>query len=47
MFENGLLYRVDILAKIMREETILDFLNECWNNNRSSLDKMVSYCCKI
>lgn len=41
MFDSGLLLRAEISTKIMRDETVLDFLRECMRNNRNNF--LVSY----
>lgn len=41
MFDNGLLLRADISTKIMRQDTVFNFLQECFKSGGQ--DWMVSY----
>jgi len=42
MYDSGLLLRAEISTKIMREETVLDFLRECADNRNRDPQWMVS-----
>lgn len=42
MYDSGLLLRAEIITKVMREETVLDFLRECADNRNRDSQWMVS-----
>ncbi|XP_027854008.2 piwi-like protein Siwi [Aphis gossypii] len=43
MFDCGLLLRAEISTKVMREDTVLDFLIECSNNRNSNPNWMMAF----
>ncbi|KAF0765863.1 piwi-like protein Siwi, partial [Aphis craccivora] len=43
MFDCGLLLRAEISTKVMREDTVLDFLIECSNNRNRDANWMVNF----
>ncbi|XP_026813338.1 piwi-like protein Siwi isoform X2 [Rhopalosiphum maidis] len=43
MFDNGLLLRSEISTKIMREETVFDFLKECLKSRNENPNWMVKF----
>uniref|UniRef100_A0A2S2NF98 Protein piwi n=1 Tax=Schizaphis graminum TaxID=13262 RepID=A0A2S2NF98_SCHGA len=43
MFDNGLLLRSEISTKIMREETVFDFLRECSKSKNENPNWMVNF----
>jgi len=47
MFDCGLLLRAEVSTKVMREDTVLDFLIECSNNKNRDTNWMVSNCCNF